>query len=153
MGPKQMKFMSSQFQQNNRVTLYVHTNQQIKAQKISRKDTKIIVTSPGDLPQAVFFVLCFSLLASFSAKPPSSPACSLPSKLPLKKKSPNGLIVHNSHKNAPQLISKTRVALSLLPQPTFMILQWSILGQHVVLQNLDMSQKWIAEQSSLVCYK
>ena len=84
MGPKQIKFMSSQFQQNNRVTLHVHTNQQIKAQKISRKDMEIIVTSPGDLPQAVFFVLCFYLPASFSAKPPSSLACSLLSKLPLK---------------------------------------------------------------------
>ena len=48
MGPKQIKFVSSQFQQNNRVALDVHTNQQIKAQKISRKDTKITVTSPGE---------------------------------------------------------------------------------------------------------
>ena len=69
MGPKQIKFVSSQFQQNNQVTLDVHTNQQIKAQKNSKKDTEITVTSHGDLPQTVFFMLCFSLSIYFFAKP------------------------------------------------------------------------------------
>ena len=69
MEPKQIKFVSSQFQQNNQVVLDVHTNQQIKAQKNSRKDTVITVTSHGDLPQTVFVMLCFSVPVYFFAKP------------------------------------------------------------------------------------